>query len=48
MTEWRNLEEFVEHLRKTGRNLKIEGKLPHCTITYLVNKSSDFIIKKRE
>lgn len=47
-THWKDLGEFVEHLRKTGRNLHIVGKMPNVKITYLVSKSADFIKKKRE
>ena len=47
-TKWKDLHEFVEHLKKTGRNLLIVGKIPNCKVTYLVNKSGDFIRKKRE
>ena len=40
--------EFAEHLRNNVRNLKVEGKLPYCKVTYVVSKAGDFMKQKRE
>ena len=45
-TQWKNLEEFVEHL-KANKTLAVTGTFPNCKITYLVSKASDFFAQQK-
>lgn len=46
-TRWKDLAEFVQHLKTNVKNLKVEGNLPFCNVTYVVSKSGDFMRKKK-